>query len=93
MMTEQEMEDRGLIEAGHMFRCSRAEKAHEGGEKPAVFLSENDKRRADWHGADWTDKNGVVHHMLLCPECHRKLLEIQATHQRDMYEFENEGIL
>lgn len=91
-LTYREMEDRGLIEPGHMFRCSRAEKAHKDGRKPAEFLGETDKRRDDWHTAEWTDKNGIVHHMLLCPECYEKYLSALATHQRDMYQFENEGI-
>lgn len=91
-MDEQELADRGLIEQGHMFRCSRAEKAHADGKKPAEFLGLADKRREDWHSAEWADKNGVTHRMLLCPECWEKYLSVLQTHQKDMYAFENEGI-
>lgn len=93
VMTEQQMAERGLIEEGHMYGCTRAEGAHADGRKPRVFMNEHDKARADWHAVSWTDANGVEHPMLLCPECWGKYQSVEKSHQRDMYDFENEGIL
>lgn len=92
-MTGQQMESAGLIEAGHMYGCSRQDKAHDDGHRPMVFMNEHDKAKDNWHAVSWTDANGVERRMLLCPECWQKYLSILGAFQSDMQEFEDEGVL
>lgn len=92
-MTGPEMESAGLVEAGHMYGCSRQDKAHRDGHRPMVFMNEHDKARDDWHAVAWTDANKVERLMLLCPECWGKYQAILGSFQRDMQEFENEGVM
>lgn len=78
---------------GCMYACDRAEKAHESGEKPRQFVEEGSKAAEGWREIAWTDANGVARKMLVCPECAEKYASLEKTHQRDMEEFENEGLI
>ena len=82
-----------MKQPGILYVCDRQPKAHCDGKRTEVFVGENDEKSSqDWREIAWTDANGVARVMLICPECARKYASIEATQQRDMAEFDNEGM-
>lgn len=74
-------------EAGEMFRCDRAEKAHANGQKTVAFMGEHDKARDDWEKVKWMDANGVEIEMLLCPECLETFNKIRTDQRKQTQAF------
>lgn len=81
-----------MIEPGYSrYACDRAESAHEGGEKPIEYMTEEDKRAGEWAQVEYVDEHGAPMRLTLCPECAARYREIEAAHASEVSRFANEG--
>lgn len=74
------------------FACDRAESNHKDGKLPISFLGPNDKERDEWMaGEKYTDPNGVVMTVTLCPDCAEVWREMHQAFARQLFEFMEKG--